>query len=91
MPPPKRGFHNIFRVEFQVVNLRDLERVFSDGDLVTPETLVEQGLVRVGKRPVKVLADGELSKKLTVQAHKFSATAKAAIEAAGGTCEVVTS
>jgi large subunit ribosomal protein L15 len=88
---PKRGFHNIFRVEFQVVNLRDLERVFSDGDLVTPETLVEQGLVRVGKRPVKVLADGELSKKLTVQAHKFSATAKAAIEAAGGTCEVVTS
>jgi large subunit ribosomal protein L15 len=87
---PKRGFHNIFRVEFQVVNLRDLERVFSDGDLVTPETLVEQGLVRVGKRPVKVLADGELSKKLTVQAHKFSATAKAAIEAAGGTCEVVT-
>jgi len=87
---PKRGFHNIFRVEFQVVNLRDLERVFADGDLVTPEALVEQGLVRGGKRPVKVLADGELSKKLTVQAHKFSATAKAAIEAAGGTCEVVT-
>jgi len=87
---PKRGFHNIFRVEFQVVNLRDLERVFADGDLVTPEALVEQGLVRGGKHPVKVLADGELSKKLTVQAHKFSATAKAAIEAAGGTCEVVT-
>lgn len=88
---PKRGFHNIFRVEFQVVNLRDLERVFADGDLVTPEALVEQGLVRGGKRPVKVLADGELSKKLTVQAHKFSASAKTAIEAAGGTCEVVTS
>ncbi|MEJ2188945.1 MAG: 50S ribosomal protein L15 [Acidobacteriota bacterium] len=87
---PKRGFHNIFRVEFQVVNLRDLERVFADGDLVNPEALVEQGLVRGGKRRVKVLADGELSKKLTVQAHKFSATAKAAIEAAGGTCEVVT-
>ena len=88
---PKRGFHNVFRVEFQVVNLRDLEKAFADGDLVTPEALVEQGLVRGGKRPVKVLADGELSKKLTVQAHKFSATAKAAIEAAGGTCEVVTS
>ncbi len=87
---PKRGFHNAFRAEFEVVNLRDLERVFADGDLVTPEALVEHGLVRGGKRPVKVLATGELSKKLTVQAHKFSTTAKAAIEAAGGTCEVVT-
>jgi len=88
---PKRGFHNIFRVEFQVVNLRALERVFADGDTVSPEILAEKGLVRGGKRLVKILADGELSKKLTVQAHKFSASAKAGIEAAGGTCEVVAS
>jgi large subunit ribosomal protein L15 len=88
---PKRGFYNVFRVEFQVVNLRDLERVFADGDTVSVETLVEKGLVRGGKRPVKVLGDGELKKKLTVQAHKFSASARDGIEKAGGSCEVVTS
>jgi len=87
----KRGFTNIFRVEFQVVNLRDLDRVFSDGETVSVESLVEKGLVRGGKRPVKVLGDGELTKKLTVQVHKFSASAKAGIEKAGGSCEVVTS
>ncbi len=88
---PKRGFTNIFRVEFQVVNLRDLERVFSDGDTVTAETLVAKGLARGGKRPVKVLGDGEISKKLVVQVHKFSASAREGIEKAGGTCEVVAS
>ena len=88
---PKRGFYNVFRVEFQVVNLRDLERVFADGDTVSVETLVEKGLVRGGKRPVKVLGDGELKKKLTVQAHKFSASARDGIEKVGGRCEVVTS
>jgi large subunit ribosomal protein L15 len=88
---PKRGFTNIFRVEFQVVNFRDLERVFSEGDTVSPESLIEKGLVRGGKRPVKVLADGDLSKKLIVQAHKFSGSARAGIEKAGGSCEVVTS
>ena len=88
---PKRGFTNIFRVEFQVVNLRDLERVFSDGDTVSPEALVEKGLARGGKRLIKVLADGDLSKKLIVQAHKFSGSARAGIEKAGGSCEVVTS
>jgi large subunit ribosomal protein L15 len=88
---PKRGFTNIFRVEYQVVNLRDLERVFADGDVVSPETLQEMGLVRGGKRPVKVLGDGELTKKLNVQVHKLSASARAGIEKAGGTCEVVTS
>ena len=86
---PKRGFTNIFRVEYQVVNLRDLERIFSNGDTVSVEELVEKGLVRGGKRPVKVLGDGELSKKLTVKVHKFSATARAGIEGAGGSCEVV--
>jgi large subunit ribosomal protein L15 len=88
---PKRGFTNIFRVEFQVVNLRDLERVFADGDTVSPETLVERGLVRGGKRPIKVLGDGELSKKLAVRVHKFSGSARAGIEKAGGSCEVVSS
>lgn len=86
---PKRGFTNIFRVEFQVVNFRDLERVFSEGDTVSPESLIEKGLARGGKRPIKVLADGDLSKKLIVQAHKFSASARAGIEKAGGSCEVV--
>jgi large subunit ribosomal protein L15 len=88
---PKRGFTNIFRVEFQVVNFRDLERVFSEGDTVSPESLIEKGLVRGGKRLVKVLADGDLTKKLIVQAHKFSGSARAGIEKAGGSCEVVTS
>jgi len=88
---PKRGFTNIFRVEFQVVNFRDLERIFSEGDTVSPESLIEKGLVRGGKRPIKVLADGDLSKKLIVQAHKFSGSARAGIEKAGGSCEVVTS
>jgi large subunit ribosomal protein L15 len=87
---PKRGFFNIFKVEFQVVNLRDLDRVFADGETVSVETLVEKGLVRGGKRPVKVLGDGELTKKLTVQVQKFSASARAGIEKAGGRCEVVT-
>jgi len=88
---PKRGFTNIFRLEFQVVNLRDLDRSFADGETVSVEALVEKGLVRGGKRPVKVLGDGDLTKKLTVQVHKFSASAKAGIEKAGGSCEVVTS
>jgi large subunit ribosomal protein L15 len=88
---PKRGFYNIFRVEYQVVNLRDLERVFSDGETVSVETLAEKGLVRAGKNLVKVLGDGDLKKKLTVQVHKFSASARAGIEKAGGSCEVVTS
>jgi large subunit ribosomal protein L15 len=86
---PKRGFTNIFRVEFQVVNLRDLERVFADKDQVSPDVLVERGLVRSNKGPIKILAKGKLTKKLTIQAHKFSKSAQAEIEAAGGSCEVV--
>jgi large subunit ribosomal protein L15 len=88
---PKRGFTNTNRVEYQVVNLRDLERVFSDGEAVSPESLHAKGLVRGGGRPVKVLGDGELSKKLTVRVHKFSASAREGIEKAGGSCEVVSS
>jgi large subunit ribosomal protein L15 len=88
---PKRGFHNRFRVAYQVVNLRDLERVFADGDTVTLETLAEKRLVDGGGGPVKVLGDGELSKRLEVQAHKFSGSARAGIEKAGGSCQVVAS
>jgi large subunit ribosomal protein L15 len=88
---PKRGFSNRFRVEYQVVNLRDLERVFDNGETVSPEQLIGRGLVRAGAERVKILASGELTKKLTVQAHRFSESAKAAIEKAGGSCEVLTS
>jgi large subunit ribosomal protein L15 len=88
---PKRGFFNVFRVDYQVVNLRDLDRVFDDGDEVTPATLLEKGLIRRGPKPVKVLATGDLSKKLSVVADKFSGSAKSKIEAAGGTCETVSS
>jgi large subunit ribosomal protein L15 len=85
---PKRGFTNIFRVTYQVVNLRDLERVFDAGETVTPELLADRGLIRRGKHLVKVLATGELNKSLVVEAHKFSAAAQSAIEGAGGRCEV---
>ena len=78
---PKRGFKSRNRVEYQVVNVRDLDKVGGD---VTPETLKEAGLVRSLRKPVKVLGVGEVSGKLAVAAHKFSATAQAKIEAAGG-------
>lgn len=77
-----------FRTATQPVNLTDLEARFEAGDEVTPETLKEKGLAKRSD-PVKVLARGELSKKLTVRAHGFSATAKEKIEAAGGSCETL--
>jgi large subunit ribosomal protein L15 len=80
---PKRGFTNIFKTEYAVVNLDQLADF--DGD-VTPETLASRGLVRSGK-PVKVLGDGEIGKALKVTANKFSKSARAKIEAAGGSCE----
>jgi large subunit ribosomal protein L15 len=80
---PKRGFTNIFRKEFSVVNLNALDQF--EGE-VTPDSLLAAGLVRKG-RLVKVLGDGECSKAVKVTAHKFSKTARAKIEAAGGTCE----
>ena len=83
---PKRGFTNLNRVEYQVVNVRDLDRV--EGD-VTPESLKAAGLVRSLKKPVKVLGIGEISRKVAVSAHKFSASAQSKIEAAGGTVTVI--
>jgi large subunit ribosomal protein L15 len=85
---PKRGFTNIHRKEYAIVNLEVLNR-FEDGTEVTPELLKETGVVSNMKSGVKVLAKGNLEKKLTVKAHKFSASAKEAIEAAGGKTEVI--
>ncbi|AGX01980.1 MULTISPECIES: 50S ribosomal protein L15 [Bacillaceae] len=85
---PKRGFTNINRKEYAVVNLDALNR-FEDGTEVTPELLIETGVVSNEKAGVKVLAKGKVEKKLTVKAHKFSSAAKEAIEAAGGQTEVI--
>ena len=86
---PKRGFHNPFRVEYAVVNLDTLSERFDDGAEVTPELLREHRIVRESRALVKVLARGELSKKLTVKAHRFSAQASKAIVAAGGLAEML--
>jgi large subunit ribosomal protein L15 len=85
--PKLKGFKNPNRVEFAVVNVETLARVF-EGGVVDPAALREHGLIRKG-RPVKVLARGELGKPLTVRAHAFSAAAKAKIERAGGSAEVI--
>jgi len=84
--PMLRGFTNIFRIEYAEVNLDRLSR-FSEGSRVTPTELNEAGLIRNQKQPVKVLGRGELKIQLTVAAHRFSRSARAAIEAAGGTVE----
>lgn len=86
---PKVGFTNIWRKEYAVVNLFDLNERFEDGAVVTIEALKEAGLVKAVKNGVKVLATGEITKKLTVQANKFSATAAEKINAAGGKAEVI--
>jgi large subunit ribosomal protein L15 len=85
---PKRGFHNPFRVEFEVVNLDTLAERFETGTVITPETLVAAGLV-TGNAPVKVLARGDVSKSLTIRAHKFSGKAAEKIAAAGGQAEAI--
>ncbi|MEJ7690441.1 MAG: 50S ribosomal protein L15 [Nocardioidaceae bacterium] len=82
--PKLKGFKNPFRVEFQVVNLNRLNELFPDGGEVTPTSLVAKGAVR-DNTPVKVLGGGDLTVKLDVSAHKFSASAKDKIAAAGGT------
>jgi len=84
---PKRGFHNPFRVEYEVVNLDAIAERFDAGSDVTPELLREHGLVQGGGRKVKVLARGEVGKALTVRAHKFSGKAAEKIAAAGGATE----
>ena len=86
---PKRGFSNaLFKTEYAVINLSDLNR-FEDNTTVTPELLKEIGLVKKELSGIKILGNGVLEKKLTVQANKFSITAKEKIEAAGGKVEVI--
>ena len=85
---PKRGFTNINRKEYAVVNLDVLNR-FDNGTEVSPAMLVEAGIVKSELNGVKILANGQLEKSLTVKANKFSASATAAIEAAGGKAEVI--
>jgi len=87
--PFKRGFTNIFRVEYQEVNLESLARVFSDGATVTPQTLAEKGLIKKADEPVVILGDGDLSARLTVSAHRFSKSAQEKIEAAGGSVQTL--
>jgi large subunit ribosomal protein L15 len=83
---PKRGFTNIFRKEYAVVNLRDLAAL---SGTITPETMMEQGLVKNPKDGIKVLGVGELTSGLIVRAHKFSKSAMDKIQAAGGKAEVI--
>jgi large subunit ribosomal protein L15 len=86
---PKRGFTNIFRTEYDVVNLDQLEEAFDTGATVTVESLREHGLVSSRTSLVKILARGELTKALTVHAHKFSGTAAEKVAAAGGKAESI--
>ena len=85
---PKRGFHNLFRVEYSILNLAELN-VFPAGETVTPELLRAHGFVRRNRDRVKILGDGKLTTKIAIHAHAFSASAKEKITKAGGTFEVV--
>jgi large subunit ribosomal protein L15 len=87
---PKRGFHNPFRVEYEVINLDTLAERFEAGTVVTPDLLRERGLVASGgSKPIKILARGEMGKALTVHAHKFSGKAAEKLKAAGGSSELI--
>ena len=86
---PKRGFTNIFKKEWIEVTLSTLENSFEAGDEITPETMHSRGVIAKGKRDIVVLGTGELTKALTVSAHRFTKGARAKIEAAGGTSNVI--
>lgn len=85
--PFKRGFTNIFRVEYQEVNVGMLDQRFDDGAEVTPEALVEAGLLRDADEPIVILGRGDTDKKLTVKAHRISKSAQEKLEKAGGSFE----
>jgi large subunit ribosomal protein L15 len=84
---PKRGFHNIFRKEYAIVNVGALEQL--DGDNFTPESLMERGIVKKLNAGLKILGNGELTRKITVRAHVYSKSALEKIQKAGGSAEVV--
>ncbi len=86
---PKRGFNNIFGTELAIVNVATLDNYFEDGATVTVDALFEKGILSKTMDGVKVLGQGEITKKLTVQVNAFSESAKAKIEAAGGKAEVI--
>ncbi|RKX65783.1 MAG: 50S ribosomal protein L15 [Thermodesulfobacteriota bacterium] len=86
---PKRGFKNIFKREYAIVNIRDLVRKFKENEEITPEKLLEVGLVKKKKQPIKILAEGDISFPLQIKIHKISQQARAKIEAAGGRVEVI--
>jgi large subunit ribosomal protein L15 len=83
--PKLAGFTNRNRVEYATVNVGRIDGAFDDGDEVTPDALRAQGLIRRGNAPVKILGNGELSKKLTVSAHAFTGSARSKVESGGGT------
>src|SRR4051812_14187917 len=86
---PKRGFHNPFRIEYEVVNLDTLDKRFDAGTVIDLALLQEHGVIAGGKHRLKVLARGEVSKALTVHAHKFSGKAAEKLAAAGGTAQTI--
>lgn len=86
---PKRGFNSVNRKDYNIINLSVLEEVFETGATVDAENLKAKGVIRDNVLPLKILANGEISKSLTIKANKFSAAAKSKIEAAGGTCELI--
>lgn len=87
--PRKRGFTNIFRVEYRIVNVGRLAELFGDSDEISPDTMLARGIIKKGNTPVKVLAEGDIGKALTIHAHAFSKGAREKIEAAGGTVVVL--
>lgn len=87
---PKRGFNNArFTIRFATINLSDLNKYFNDGDIVSAEILKEKGIIKKQLNGVKILGDGNLEKKLTIKANRFSTKAVTKIESAGGKAEVI--
>jgi large subunit ribosomal protein L15 len=85
---PKRGFRNVFRKRYAIINLEQLNR-FDEGETITPERLIKDGMIKKIIDGLKILSKGEINKKLTVRAHKFSKEAVKKIESAGGKVEVI--
>ena len=85
---PKRGFRSVFRKRYAIINVEQLNR-FNDGETITPERLIEDGLIKKIMNGLKILSKGEINKKIIVKAHKFSKEAINKIESAGGKAEVI--